>query len=108
MKKIFLFLCITVALGSGLSGEAFADADAMAAADKAKSLCSGCHGPNGISTNPIWPNLAGQKDQYLAKTMQDYKSGQRNDPNMTAMAQTLSDAEIAALASYYAALPPEG
>lgn len=106
MKKSILYLCITVALGSGLSGEAFADA--MAAADKAKTLCAGCHGPNGISTNPIWPNLAGQKDQYLAKTMRDYKSGQRNDPNMNALAQTLSDEEIAALATYYAALPAEG
>jgi cytochrome c553 len=77
-----------------------------AAENKAKTLCGGCHGPQGISTNPLWPNLAGQKDQYLAKSMQDYKAGLRNDPNMTALAQTLSDDEIVKLAAYYAALPP--
>ncbi len=83
-------------------------ADSMAAAEKAKSLCAGCHGPEGISINPLWPNIAGQQDQYMVKTMNDYKSGKRDDPNMAAIAQTLSDEEILELAAYYSALPAGG
>lgn len=85
-----------------------AAADSLAATEKAKTLCAGCHGPTGISTNPLWPNLAGQKAEYLAKTMRDYQSGQRQDPNMTALAGTLSAEEISALAAYYASLDPAG
>ena len=76
--------------------------DPTAAASKAKTLCAGCHGPDGISTNPLWPNLAGQKEAYLIKAMKDYRDGIRSDPNMAAFAQTLSDEEIEDLAAYYA------
>jgi cytochrome c553 len=43
---------------SGLNGEVMAG-DAAAGKSKAAS-CAGCHGPAGISNNPMWPNLAGQ------------------------------------------------
>ena len=74
-------------------------------AGKAKSFsCQACHGPAGISPNPMWPNLAGQKDAYLAKQMRDFKSGARKDPLMSAMSMPLSDADIDNLAAYYASL----
>jgi cytochrome c553 len=78
--------------------------DAKAATSKAESLCAGCHGPDGISTNPLFPNLAGQKDQYLIKVMQEYRDSIRPDPNMKAIMQGLSNKEIEDLAAYYAAL----
>jgi len=78
--------------------------DPKAATDKAKTLCAGCHGPEGISTNPLWPNLAGQKEQYLVKAMKDYREGSRSDPTMAPLAQTLSDKEIEDLAAYYSRL----
>ena len=105
MKTQILMMTALIALLASGSSSA---ADAKAAQDKARTLCAGCHGPTGISTNPLWPNLAGQKDQYLEKTLLEYKSGQRADPNMAALAQTLSDEEIANLAAYYAALPAGG
>ena len=73
-------------------------------ANIAKTVCAGCHGPEGISTNPIWPNLAGQKEQYLSKAIQDYRGGARQDPVMGPLAQGLSDKDIAELAAYYAGL----
>lgn len=82
--------------------------DAKAAETQAKTLCAGCHGPNGVSMNPLWPNLAGQQDQYLIKSMQDYRNGVRNDPIMAPLAQTLTDEAIADLAAYYTSLPPGG
>lgn len=82
--------------------------DANAAAEKARTLCAGCHGPAGISVNPLWPNLAGQQTAYLAKSMRDYKSGQRNDPSMSMIAAAVNDAEIEDLAAYFHSLPPGG
>jgi cytochrome c553 len=79
-------------------------ADATAAAQKAKTVCAGCHGPEGISTNPIWPNIAGQKEQYLVKTLKEYRDNIRPDPNMAALALSLTDEEIEGLAAYYAGL----
>jgi cytochrome c553 len=76
-----------------------------AAAGKAKSAtCAGCHGAKGVSANPLWPNLAGQKEAYLVKQMKAFRDGVRQDPSMTAMAKPLSDADIDNLAAYYASL----
>lgn len=80
---------------------AAADADAE---QMAKNLCAGCHGPRGISSNDIWPNLAGQKAGYTAAQLRAYRDGTRSDPNMTALSQTLTDEMIENLAAYYAAI----
>lgn len=74
------------------------DADA----GKAKSAtCAGCHGATGSSNNPLYPNLAGQKEQYLVKAINAYKSGERGDPTMKAMVGALTDADIGNLAAFY-------
>jgi len=74
-------------------------------AGKAKSAtCVACHGANGISAIPMYPNLAGQKEMYLAKQLRDFKSGARKDPVMSAMAMPLSEEDIKNLAAYYASL----
>lgn len=74
-----------------------------AAAGKAKAgTCAGCHGATGISGTPNNPNLAGQHEQYLIQSMNDYKSGKRDHAAMKAMVGTLSDEDIANLAAYYA------
>jgi cytochrome c553 len=96
-------ILVTLPVLALISLPAFAGGDA--AAGKAKAgVCAGCHGPNGISTNPMWPSLAGQKEQYLAKQMRDFRDGKRADPVMGPMAQGLSDADIENLAAYYAGL----
>ena len=80
-----------------------------AAAGKGKfAVCAGCHGPTGISTNPLWPNLAGQKAEYAAKQLRDYRDGTRVDPSMNGLSAPLTDAQIEALAEYYAKLPAGG
>lgn len=83
--------------GSVLAGDA--------AAGKAKAAsCVGCHGAAGVSNNPMWPNLAGQKAGYLAKQMKDFRDGKRSDPMMGPMAKPLNDADIDNLAAYYSGL----
>ena len=46
------------------------------------TLCISCHGQNGISPIPNYPNLKGQNEQYLIKSLRAYRDGQRNDPTM--------------------------
>lgn len=100
MKQILTSVAICVFLGA--TGGAVAG---DAAAGKAKSAsCAGCHGANGISAVPTYPNLAGQQEQYLVKSLKDYKSGARGDATMKAMVAPLSDADIENLAAYYAGL----
>jgi cytochrome c553 len=76
-----------------------------AAAGKAKSAtCAACHGPDGISTNDLWPNLAGQKEGYLIAQMKAFRDGQRSNPMMAPMMAPLSDTDIEDLAAYYSSL----
>jgi cytochrome c553 len=78
-----------------------------AAGKTASAACAGCHGEQGVSTNPANPSLAGQESQYFAAAMRAYKSGTRSDETMKLAASGLSDAAIADLAAYYAALKPQ-
>ncbi|MGE0764369.1 MAG: cytochrome c [Bdellovibrionales bacterium] len=66
--------------------------------------CVACHGPAGISNNPLWPNLAGQKRDYLVKQISDFKADRRKDPLMSPMAKTLSDQDVTVLADYFSGL----
>jgi cytochrome c553 len=62
--------------------------------------CAGCHGDNGVSVNPEWPNLAGQKKEYLQKQIHDFKAGVRKNALMEPMAQMLSEEDIIAVTTY--------
>lgn len=96
---------VVAAISSLLLVSANAGFAADAAAGKAKSAtCAGCHGPAGVSANPLWPNLAGQKAAYLAKQMKAFRDGERKDPMMSPMAKPLSDTDIENLAAYYSSL----
>ncbi|RLV59919.1 cytochrome c [Parashewanella curva] len=97
MKKIIL-----LALACAVSAPALS---ADIAAGKAKSMmCAACHGTDGMSMIPMYPNLKGQKAQYLEKQLRDFKSGARKDPTMAPMAMPLSDADIKNISAYYASL----
>ena len=74
-----------------------------AEAGKAKAVtCAACHGANGISAIPLYPNLAGQKEAYIAQQLRNFKSGERNNAIMKGMVMALSDADMDNLAAYYA------
>lgn len=72
---------------------------------KKAAICAQCHGKQGISIVPIYPNLAGQKRQYLELSLKAYRSGERINMAMTPHARKLSDEDIADLAAYYSELP---
>jgi cytochrome c553 len=65
------------------------------------ATCVACHGANGNSPNPEWPNLAGQHESYILKQLQAFKAGERQNPLMSPIAMTLSEDDMADLAAYY-------
>jgi cytochrome c553 len=74
-----------------------------AAAGKGKSvMCAACHGANGISAIPTYPNLAGQKEDYLVKQLTEFKSGKRDNAMMKGMVMALTPTDMEDLAAYYA------
>ena len=75
--------------------------------DIAKNQCAACHGPDGNSINPEWPNLAGQHAKYITQQLRAYKSGERVNPNMSAMVTTLTNEDIVAIGDYYSSMAPK-
>ena len=78
----------------------------QSAADMAVGVCGTCHGPDGNSTDPKFPRLAGQHPGYLIRQLKFFKEQTRGDPDaiayMWGMAAGLSADTIDALAQYYA------
>jgi cytochrome c553 len=96
----WLVTAIVLACAAGASA-----ADLQAGAAKAKEICQACHGLDGNSAVPDYPKLGGQRPDYLAKALRDYKSGARKNAIMAGFASTLSAADIEDLAAYYGAQP---
>jgi len=70
------------------------------------STCTACHGSNGISINENWPNLAGQKENYIVEQLYAFKKGTRANPLMTGISRMLTDEDIHDLAAYFSNLKP--
>lgn len=103
--KFAILVAASSLLFAGLaSAESLVDGDAEAG--KARALtCTACHGPEGNSSSPLWPNIAGQNAPYLLEQLQAYKEGKRSDPLMSAQAMMLSDEDMKNLAVYFESLP---
>jgi cytochrome c553 len=70
---------------------------------KAKStLCIACHGVDGNSINPIWPSLAGQHEEYTARQLSLFKSGERKNAVMAGMVAGLNAEDMKNLGTYFA------
>jgi cytochrome c553 len=87
--------------------EPFSTGRADAGATKS-AVCASCHGPNGNSTNPEWPRLAGQSAVYVAQQLRLFSSGVRDNPIMKPLAASLKDQDISDIAVYYEAQTPSG
>jgi cytochrome c553 len=80
---------------------AFADAES----GKAKAaVCVACHGPDGNSTNPAVPSIAGHPAQAISTQLYQFREGNRKDPQMSPMAANLSNADMNDLAAYFASV----
>jgi cytochrome c553 len=72
----------------------------------AASLCTACHGADGVSISPMYPSLAGQHEDYLRRAIGEYAKGGRKNPIMKGFASNLKDADIEVIVRYYSALQP--
>jgi cytochrome c553 len=91
---------------TGLSGallQAARAGDMAAARVKAQTLCENCHGVDGIATLPGAANLSGQQKEYLREQLRAFRSGGRQNPQMSVIAKMLNDADIENLSEWYAA-----
>jgi len=82
-----------------------ADAKPERGRAKAQEVCVACHGEQGVSVAPEYPNLAGQSGAAIYKQLSDYRSGSRTNQLMTDIAKALDEATLADVAAYYAAQP---
>ena len=97
MKKALLLTIVAAA--------AFSTQAADIEAGKAKAAtCAACHGANGISAIPTYPNLAGQKEAYIVAQLKAFKSGARDNAIMKPMATMLTEEDMKNVAAYYASL----
>ena len=72
----------------------------------ATQVCAACHGANGNSTIPMYPELAGQHAEYITKQLSNYKSGARKNAIMQTVAATLLPQDMADLGAYFEGAAP--
>ena len=97
--KIIPAACALLLAASPLAFSASGDASA---GKKKSAACAACHGADGVSPSPDFPNLAGQYPDYLATAMKHYKNGKRKNPIMAEQVKNLSDKDMVDLAAYFA------
>jgi cytochrome c553 len=97
MKRILLaaaFLALALP-AAGSSGDA-------EVGRKKSTPCAACHGANGTSASPDFPNLAGQYEDYILTALTHYKNGKRKNPIMAAQVKDLTQKDMLDLAAYFA------
>jgi cytochrome c553 len=89
-------------------GNTAADAQ-KAALRKTIETCGTCHGTDGRSVSPTFPNLAAQTAPYIEAQLHAFKDQTRADPDaqayMWGMASPLTDTTISAVAGYFSTQP---
>lgn len=102
--RLVASIAVTLGMFAGCLPAAASAADLQAGRQLSQATCAACHGANGIGIIPLYPNLAGQKSEYLVAQLRAFRDGSRTNPIMSPMATHLSDADIENLATYYSAL----
>src|SRR5260221_9134674 len=105
MNKRYGFSVVSAAAALLLPFSAWGEGDPAHGRARAQ-MCEGCHGIADYRTAypEVYavPKIGGQQAAYIVKTLQDYKKGARKNSTMRGIAATLTDQDMADLASYYA------
>ena len=77
----------------------------VTAKSMAQQVCSACHGVDGNSISPNFPNLAGQTELYMVSQLKEFRNHSRSDPAgfeyMWGLSRHLTDEQVSGLASYF-------
>ncbi len=95
MRKILLVLAVLPLAAPARAGE-----------PSPIQACVPCHGLDGIGRDVEIPNLAGQNEVYLLNQLRAFRDKRRPHKEMLYLSRHLTDADMQALAAYFAALPP--
>ena len=96
--KLTIWLTIVIAV---FASAAIAGGDPARGKEKS-TTCVACHGENGMSIAPTFPNIAGQYEDYLYHSLLGYKNGDRKNAIMAGQVAALTDQDMQDLAAYYA------
>ena len=96
--KVFKSAIVAALFGLGFGCSSEKPEGAALAVEKG---CVACHGQDGKGIAIIYPNLDLQWEEYLRLQLLAYRSGKRENAIMNGIATTLTDEDIAILASHY-------
>ena len=92
--RLVACLCISISANTYAAGD-------PAVGQEKSAVCQGCHGADGNSYSPEWPNLGGQDSRYIVQQLRDFQTGARKNDIMTGMAAGLSEADMADIAAFF-------
>jgi cytochrome c553 len=101
------FIFAGLGLASTTTAEEVLKGSSEAGASKA-AVCTACHGVNGNSSNPEWPNLAGQNAVYIREQLAMFKARKRVNEIMYPVVANMAEQDFADVASYFAEQTPAG
>lgn len=90
-----------LAVGAALPALAADKVDLARAEEIVSGRCFLCHGLEGESASPVFPRLAGQHSEYIARQLADFKSGKRKSDTMKPQAEELTPAEMKSLGAFF-------
>lgn len=107
LKRMGMLTALTAALGLGFVGQAAAQAapDLKRAEKIVNGNCFLCHGKDGEATSEMFPRLAGQHAQYMAKQLDNFKTGKRTSTAMADMVKDLAPEDFISLGAYFEKKP---
>jgi cytochrome c553 len=106
MPKLVPAALIAAACAIALPAAAALSAEDLARATEiVMGKCFICHGAEGESASPVFPRLAGQHANYIARQLEDYRSGRRTSSAMQPMVEGLSSEEFQLLGAFFESRP---
>ncbi len=103
--RLAIALAATIGLAPAAGAADLPVVDLERAAAISAGRCSLCHGSEGESSSALYPRLAGQHHQYIAKQLSDFKSGRRKSDTMGSMVEDLTPDEMLALGVFFEKKP---
>lgn len=105
MRRQFISHAISAVALLALGALSAGAADNAAIQEKA-SVCSGCHGENGISQTENIPSLAGQPDQFIQWQLVFFRAGSRKNEQMQPIVEEITNEDIRNFGAYFSQMTP--
>ncbi len=106
MKTMLRLSALASVAASALAAALPAQAQNVEEGRKKAAMCIGCHGITGYQASfpEVYkvPMISGQSQAYIAAALNAYRKGDRKHPTMRGIAVSMTDADIADVAAFYA------